>query len=103
MFAEPGLERIGELASRPRPFGAGPQREGLGESASARGPRRGGELLVFRLRPRRKASGESENLLRPRGLIFARFKQYFWFSLGVPLLVVFDSSPRASGGVRALS
>ena len=34
MFAEPGLERIGELASRPRPFGAGPRREGLGERAS---------------------------------------------------------------------
>ena len=41
LFAEPSLERIGELASRPRPFGAGPQREGLGERASARGPRWG--------------------------------------------------------------
>ena len=35
MFAEPGLERIGELASHPRPFGARPRREGLGERASA--------------------------------------------------------------------
>jgi len=40
MFAEPGLKRIGELASHPRPFGA---------------------LLAFRMRPRRKASSESEN------------------------------------------
>ena len=64
--------------------------QGLGESASARGPRRGGELLVFRLRPRRKASGESENLLRPRGFIFTRPKQYFLFLLRVPLLAVSD-------------
>ena len=34
-FAEPGLERIGELEIRPRPFGARPWREGLGERASA--------------------------------------------------------------------
>ena len=96
MFAEPSLERIGELASRPRPFGAGPRREGLGERASARGPQRGGELLAFRMRLRRKASGESENLLRPCGslsaLIFARFKQYFWFLLRVPLLAVSDTN-----------
>jgi len=63
--------------------------------ASARGPRRGGELLAFRMRLRRKASGESENLLRPCGslsaLIFARFKQYFWFLLRVPLLAVSDT------------
>ena len=48
--------------------------------------------MAFRMRLRRKASGESENLLRPRGLIFARFKQYFWFLLRVPLLVVSDST-----------
>ena len=34
MFAEPSLERIGELASHPRPFGVGPQREGLGGAGS---------------------------------------------------------------------
>ena len=34
LFAEPSLERIGELASRPRPFGVGPRREGLDERAS---------------------------------------------------------------------
>ena len=54
-----------------------------------------------------QASGESENLPRPRGcplaLIFARLKQYFRYLLRVPLLAVSDSSPRASGGVRALS
>ena len=81
VVAEPSLERIGELASRPRPFGAGPQRESLDERASARGPRQSEELLAFRMRLRRKASDESENLLRPYGslsaLIFARFKQYF--------------------------
>ena len=33
--AEPGLERIGELEIRPRPFGARLWREGLGERASA--------------------------------------------------------------------
>ena len=50
MFAEPGLERIRELASYPRPFGARPRREGLG-----------GTLLAFRMRPWRKALSESEN------------------------------------------
>ena len=33
---------------------------GLSERVSVRGPRRGGELLAFRMRLRRKASGESE-------------------------------------------
>ena len=42
LFAEPGLDPIGEWASRPRPFGAGPRREGLGERASARRSRREG-------------------------------------------------------------
>ena len=79
MFAEPGLERIGELASHPRPFGARPRREGLG-----------GALLAFRMRPR----ANRRILQRPSGsllaLIFARFKQHFLFLLRVPLLVVSD-------------
>ena len=77
-----------------------PRREGLsqrasagqiGESASARGPRRG--ELENRPRPRRC----------PSALIFVRSKQSFRFLLRVPLFMVSDSSPRASGGVRALS
>ena len=42
-----------------------------------------------------QASGESENLSRPRGsplaLIFARLNQYFRFLLRVPLLAVSDN------------
>ena len=42
-----------------------------------------------------QASGESENLPRPRGcplaLIFVRLKQYFRFLVRVSLLVVFDT------------
>ena len=53
------------------------------------------------------ASGEPENRPRPRrcllALIFIRSKQFFRFLLRVPLFMVSDSSPRASGGVRALS
>ena len=97
VVAEPSLGRIGELVSHPRPCGAGPRREGLG----------GAEGLGLSSEASTLALGESENLPRPRGrplaLIFARLKQYFWFLLRVPLLVVSDSSPRASGGVRALS
>ena len=54
-----------------------------------------------------RASSKSENWPRPRrcflALIFTRAKQFFRFSLRVPLFMVSDSSPRASDGVRALS
>ena len=95
VVAEPSLERIGELVSRPRPCGAGPRREGLNEAES------------FRLSSEAstQASGESENLPRPRGcllaLIFARLKQYFWSLLRVPLLVVSDTDQAETLPIRA--
>ena len=62
---------------------------GLGERAST------GQSFGLSSEASAQASGESENLPRPRGcplaLIFARLKQYFWFLLRVPLLVVSDN------------
>ena len=52
LFAEPSLERIGELASRPRPCGAGPRREGLG----------GAEDFGLSSEASAQALGESKNL-----------------------------------------
>ena len=88
LFAEPGLERIGEVASHPRPFGARPRREGLGERASA------GRFWPFvgglGARPR----ANRRILQRPGGsllaLFFAWFRRHFWFLLRVPVLVISD-------------
>ena len=74
--------------------------QGLGEGASARGPRRegldGAESFGLSSEASMQASSESENLSRPHGcplaLIFARLKQYFRFLFRVPLLVVSDKT-----------